>query len=143
MFVLQNEALPTPELAGLKTKVLPAHNGVAKFDIELSLEETDGALGGYLEYNTDLFEEATVERMLGHFETLLRGVLKNSSEKISLLPILTANEQQKILVEWNDNAANSPKDKCVHQLFEEQVARTPDAVALIFDDEQMTYRELN
>ncbi|HXE42402.1 MAG TPA: condensation domain-containing protein, partial [Candidatus Baltobacteraceae bacterium] len=143
MFVLQNESLLAPEMAGLKTKVLPAHNGVAKFDIELSLEETDGALGGYLEYNTDLFKEATIERMLGHFETLLRGVLGNPAEKISLLPILTASEKQKMLVEWNNNAADFPKDKCVHELFEEQVARTPDAAALIFNDEWMTYRELN
>src|SRR6185437_7503409 len=143
MFVLQNESLRTPELAGLKTKILPAHNGVAKFDIELSLEETDGALGGYLEYNTDLFEEATIERMLGHFQTLLEGVIANPTEKISALPILTASERQKMLVEWNDNAAEFSKDKCVHQLFEEQVARTPDAPALIFNDEWMTYRELN
>ncbi|HXE41627.1 MAG TPA: AMP-binding protein, partial [Candidatus Baltobacteraceae bacterium] len=143
MFVLQNESLRSPELAGLKTKILPTHNNVAKFDIELSLEETEGALGGYLEFNTDLFDETTIERMLGHFQTLLEGVIANPTEKVSKLPILTEGERHKMLVEWNDNAADFPKDKCVHQLFEEQVARTPDAIALVFEDEQLTYRELN
>ena len=143
MFVLQNEPLRPPEMPGLDVRLLPTHNDVAKFDIELSLEETGGALSGYLEYNTDLFEGATIDRLAGHLQTLLESVAQDPAQKISSLALLTEAERKLMLVDWNSATADYPRDKCVHQLFEEQVARTPDAVALIFEDEQMTYRELN
>ena len=81
--------------------------------------------------------------MAGHFQTLLEAIVADPDQSIATLPILTEAERHQILVEWNDTAADYPKDKCIHQLFEEQVERTPDAIALEFEDKQITYRELN
>ena len=143
MFVLQNEPLRPLELAGLKLTPLPSHSGTAKFDLMFSLEENAGGLGGFAEYNTDLFDESTIARLLGSFQTLLEAVVANPAQPLSQLPLLTEAERKQILIEWNDTGAEFPKDKCVHHLFEEQARRTPDAVALVFDDEQLTYRELD
>nr|MDZ8004603.1 amino acid adenylation domain-containing protein [Nostoc sp. DedSLP05]MDZ8100847.1 amino acid adenylation domain-containing protein [Nostoc sp. DedSLP01] len=95
------------------------------------------------EYNTDLFDASTIERMSGHFVTMLEGILANPQERISQLPILTASEQQQLLVEWNDTQVDYAFDKCIHQLFEQQVERTPNAVAVVFENQQLTYHELN
>nr|VFK62781.1 MAG: AMP-binding enzyme [Candidatus Kentron sp. UNK]VFK70643.1 MAG: AMP-binding enzyme [Candidatus Kentron sp. UNK] len=97
---------------------------------------------GRLEYNTDLFERATMERMTGHLKTLLAGIVENPNTPIHELPLLTEAERRQLL-EWNDTAVDYPRDKCIHQLFEEQVAKTPDAVAVVFEDRQLTYGELN
>ena len=118
-------------------------SGTAKFDLTLNLTETELGLHGYLEYNTDLFDAATIDRMLGHFQTLLEGVVDNPDQPLSVLPLLTAGERRQLLVEWNDTQADYPQDRCIHQLFEAQVERTPDAVAVVFEDDQLTYRELN
>src|SRR4028118_708957 len=91
------------------------------------------------QYNTDLFDGATIARMAGHFQTLLEGIVANPHQKLSELPLPTAAERHQLLVEWN----NTKSDKCVHQLFEAQVELTPDAVAVVFEDRQLTYRELN
>ena len=81
--------------------------------------------------------------MTQHFTTLLEGVVADAEQRIGELPLLTASERHQLLVEWNDTATDYPQDRCIHQLFEEQVARTPDAVAVVFEDERLTYRELN
>ena len=81
--------------------------------------------------------------MLGHFETLLEGIVANPEQQISELPLLTESEKHEVLVEWNETKRDYPKDKCIHQLFEEQVKRTPETVAVAFEDQQLTYRELN
>ncbi|HEY6169554.1 MAG TPA: amino acid adenylation domain-containing protein, partial [Verrucomicrobiae bacterium] len=143
MFVLQNEPLRPLELAGLKLTPLPVHSGTAKFDLTLSMEETTTGLAGYVEFNTDLFDTETITRLLGHYQTLLEAIVADAGQRISQLPLLTETERNRILVEWNSTRAEFPNDKCVHQLFEEQVERTPDAVAVVFEDEQLTYRELN
>jgi amino acid adenylation domain-containing protein len=143
MFVLQNEPLPPLELAGLKLTPVHVHSGTAKFDLMLSMEEGSDGLSGFVEYNADLFDAATVARMLAHFQTLLEGIVAHPEERLSQLPLLTEAERHQVLVEWNDTRADYPKDKCVHQLFEEQAERTPDRVAMIFEDEQMTYRQLD
>jgi len=95
------------------------------------------------QYNTDLFDGATIARMAGHFQTLLEGIVANPHQRLSELPLLTAAERHQLFVEWNDTKAEYPSDKCVHQLFEAQVERSPDAVAVLFEDQQLTYRELN
>jgi len=147
MFVLQNtgdERIGEGwELPGLKVSRLATDNATAKFDLTLSMEETEARLIGYWEYNTDLFDAATIERMAGHFQTLLEAIAVNPEARVGELPLLTAAESHQLLVEWNDTRASYPQDKCVHQLFEERVKQTPDAVAAIFESEQMTYRELN
>jgi amino acid adenylation domain-containing protein len=143
MFILQNEPLRPLELPGLKLTPLPVHSGTSKFDCTLSLEQSGGTLAGYVEYNTDLFEAATIERMVGHFQTLLEGIVTNPEARLSALPLLTGADRKQLLVDWNETRTDFPKDKCVHELFEDQVGRTPDKVAVVFDDAELTYRELN
>ena len=143
MFVLQNAPLRPLELAGLRLKPLPTHSGTAKFDLMLSLEEDAGGLSGFIEYNTGLFHAETITRLLGHYQTLLEAVVADAGQPLSQLPLFTKTERKQILAEWNDTGAEFAKDKCVHQLFEERVERTPDAVAVIYEDTQLTYRELD
>jgi len=113
------------------------------YDLDLEIFEENSYLFGFLKYNTDLFDGSTIERMVAHFENLLSGIVENPSQKVSELPILSAAERHQLLVEWNDTAVEYPNDKCIHQLFEEQVEKTPDAVAVVFEGEQLTYQELN
>ncbi|MEK8017413.1 MAG: amino acid adenylation domain-containing protein, partial [Candidatus Parabeggiatoa sp.] len=94
-------------------------------------------------YDTARFEAATVGSMVGHFKTLLESIITHSAQRVSELPLLTKAEQHQLLVEWNDTAAVYPDDLCIHQLFEAQVEKTPDAIAVIFEDQQLTYQELN
>ncbi len=95
------------------------------------------------QYNTDLFEATTVERIAGNYRTLLLSILTNPEQSISALPLLTEAEQYQLLVEWNNTTKAYSLDKCIHQLFEEQVRKTPDALAVLYEDEQLTYTELN
>ncbi|MEH2077515.1 MAG: amino acid adenylation domain-containing protein [Nostoc sp.] len=143
MFVLNNAPKSEIELTGLTVSELPIESAIAKFDLTLSMENTSTGLVGGWEYNTDLFDSSTIERMTGHFVTLLEAIVANPSDRISQLPMLTAFEQQQLLIEWNDTQVDYPQDKCIHQLFEEQVERTPDAVAVVFENQQLTYHELN
>ncbi|MEH2055120.1 MAG: condensation domain-containing protein, partial [Nostoc sp.] len=121
--------------------MIPGAKGAA-FDLTLTILELPGSLKGTWNYNTDLFDSSTIERMTGNFVTLLSAIVANPSERISQLPLLTQFEQQQ-LVEWNNTQVDYPEDLCIHQLFEEQVERTPDAVAVVFENQQLTYRELN
>ena len=143
MFVLNNAPQFTTEIAGIKWHRIPIDPGTAKFDLTMALAETEGRLQGSFEYSTDRFDPPTIERMASHWQTLLEGIVADPSQPISTLPLLTAVERQQILVEWNDTTADYPKDKCIHQLFEEQVERTPDAIALEFEGKEITYRQLN
>ncbi|HST22773.1 MAG TPA: amino acid adenylation domain-containing protein [Blastocatellia bacterium] len=123
---------------------LVIEGATSKLDLTLSImEEADGNFSGWLEYNTDLFDEPMIERMMGHYDTLLRGIVNNPEEKILRLPILTDSDQRKLLIEFNDTAADYNIEQCAHQLFEAQVERTPRAVAIIFEDQKLTYEELN
>ncbi len=96
-----------------------------------------------ISYDRNRFDRATITRMLGHFQTLLEAMLTNPDVLLKDLPLLTKAEEHQLLVEWNHTQADSPQNLCIHQLFEQQVERTPDAVAVVFEDEQLTYRELN
>jgi amino acid adenylation domain-containing protein len=150
MLVLQNAPQPPLELPGLTLSQMEIERGTAKFDLTLSVEETGQGLTGKLEYNTDLFEPTIIARMVGHFQTLLAGIVAGPEQYLSELPLLTAAERQRLLVEWNSTKANYPQDQCIHHLFEAQVERTPEAVAVVFptnsgpgEGQQLTYRELN
>ncbi|MEG4288204.1 amino acid adenylation domain-containing protein [Microcoleus sp. C2C3] len=143
MFVLQNTPPGKLELSGLSITPLEVENPTAKYDLTLLMTETEQGLTASLEYNSDLFDRATITRMAGHFVTLLEGIVANPQQRVSELPLLTVPEQHQLLVEWNNTQAEYPLDKCIHQLFEEQVEQTPDAVAVVFADQQLTYRELN
>jgi len=140
MFVLQNAPLPDLELPGLNLTILELESSISKFDLTLEVTETASGLTGRLEYCTDLFERATIERLVGHLQTLLIGIVKDPDTSIHALPLLTEAEWQQ-LAAWNDTAADYPRDKCVHQLFETQVEKTPEAVAVVYEDQQLTYRE--
>ena len=132
------------DFGGLQVSSFPLSQYDGQFDLFLELFDTPTALRGALKYNPDLFDKTTIERMAGHFQTLLEGIVANPQQPISDLPILTQAERHQLLVEWNDTATmTANKGLCVHQLFEEQVTRTPDAIAVIFGSGQLTYRELN
>ncbi|HCI82790.1 MAG TPA: non-ribosomal peptide synthetase, partial [Ktedonobacter sp.] len=107
------------------------------------LEDSPEGLHGYFEYSTDLFEAATIERMERHLRTLLEGIVTTPEQQLAELPLLTEAERQLMLVDWNNTALDCPAHQCLHQLFEAQVERTPDAVAVTCEDRQLTYRELN
>jgi len=94
-------------------------------------------------YDRSRFEQGAIERMLGHLQVLLEGMAANPHQPLKNLPLLTPAEKQQILVEWNGTKADYPQDNCIHQLFEQQAERTPDAVAVVFEDQKVTYRELN
>ena len=143
MFVLQNKSLQTMELPGLTLSPVEIDSGTAHFDLTLHIADTEQGLIATLAYNTDLFEAATISRMLGHFGNLLEAVVANPERRLSDLPFLGEAERQQLLVQWNDTKADYSKDLCIHQLFELQVERTPDAIAVVFEDEQLTYGELN
>jgi len=143
MFVVHDASMTTLELPGLTLSSLEMDSETAKSDLTLSIADGEQGLMGSLEYNTDLFETATITRMLGHFQTLLEGIVANPDQRLSDLPLLTPAERHTLLVEWNDTQVDYPKDVCIHQLFEAQVDRTPDAIAVVFEDKQLTYRELN
>nr|AAF17280.1 NosC [Nostoc sp. GSV224] len=143
MFVLQNAPISEVELADLTISSLPAQSATAKFDLTLSMQNTATGLVSVWEYNADLFDASTIERMRGHFQTLLEGIVANPQEQISQLPLLTEIEQQQLLLKWNDTGVDYPQDKCIHLLFEEQVELTPDAVAVVYENQHLTYHELN
>ena len=143
MFTLENKAQEVFEMPGLKLSGVEADSDVAKFDLTLILQEQESTIAGVLEYNTDLFEKSVIERLLTHFQVLLESIVNDPEQRISELKLLTRAEEQQLLVEWNQTQADYPRDRCVHELFEEQVARTPDAVAVVYEAEQLTYEELN
>ncbi len=143
MLVFQNLPTDGMKLTGLDVEQFDLHNGTAKFDLKLDVFEDRNGLRAILEYSTDLFEDVTISRMIGHFQTLLQGIVANPNLRLSELPLLTRAEQSRLLVEWNDSKKDYPTVKGIHELFEAQVERTPDAVAVVFEDRGLTYRELN
>ena len=143
MFSLQQSLPPSLELPGLILRPFDIDYGMSPFDLTLLVEETERDLHLLMEYNTDLFEKETIQRMLGHFRILLESVVANPRQHVASLPMLSEAERHQILVEWNRTEADYPRDKCIHELFEEQAARTPNAIAVSFGQEQWSYVELN
>ncbi len=136
-------AMGALKLANLKAEALQVEAGVAHADLVMSLMENGDALSGKLRYNTDIFDAATIERMLEHFQVLLIGIAADPDRRVSDMPLSTEVERRRLLSEWNDTASEYPRNKCVHELFEAQVERSSDAIALVVEEEQLTYRELN
>ncbi len=143
MFILQNASRSELKLPGLTLSPLKVEKRTAKFDLSLSIEDTESGLIGVFEYNTDLFDSATINRMVEHFCTLLSGIVAHPNSCLKDLPLLTEAERQQLLVEWNNTQIDYSQKQCIHELFENQVERSPDAIAVIFEDQQLTYRELN
>ena len=143
MFVFQNTSEDKLQLNEISVESIKISSATTKFDLTLELSETLEGLTGSLEYATDLFESPTIARLIGHFQTLLNSIMLNPEWSVSKLPLLTESERQQLLVEWNNTYSDYPKDRCIHQLFEEQAGRTPEAIALVFEDQQLSYQALN
>ena len=144
MFVLQNAPVAAMTLPGLRVAATDLlDTGASKFELSLSLKESGNSLNASIEYRTDLFDAETIRRMLDHYQNLLEGIAANPDARLSELPLLTEQERQQIVVEWNRTETEYPKQRCVHELFAEQAARRPDAVAVVYDDQKLNYRELD
>ena len=161
-FALQNAPGNRLELPELTLSPQQLDVGTARFDLEFHLWErspnssgsnqspsnklwvdSSEGISGMVIYSADLFDEATITRMLGHFQTLLQSIVANPEQRIANLQYLSAKERDHLLVECNNTQADYPQDLCIHQLFELHADRTPDAVALVFGEERVTYGELN
>ena len=141
LFVSQTDRLV--DWGGLKVKPFLFDQYDSQFDLLLELADVNAQLGGAFKYNTDLFDEQTIARMVGHFQTLLTGIVTHPDWTIGELPLLSQAELQQLLVDWNQTGADYPSNRCIHQLFEAQVENAPDAVAVVFEDQSLTYGELN
>lgn len=130
-------------LDGVRATVQPLHNGTSKFDLSVCMEERADGLHGVIEFNTDLFDREVIERLAGHYQMLLEGFTTDPEQRLSQVPLITAAEQQQMLVDWNRTEVDYPRDRRLHELVEDQVARSPDSVAVVFENRQFTYRELN
>jgi amino acid adenylation domain-containing protein/non-ribosomal peptide synthase protein (TIGR01720 family) len=133
----------TVEWGGLVLEPYEVPQQEGQFDLDLELAEGDSSIFGAFKYNTDLFNGSTIERMAVHFQNLLMGIVENPQQAIGEIPMLNTEERHQLLVEWNDTVRAYPREKCIHQLFESQVERTPNAVAVVWENQQLTYRELN
>ncbi len=131
------------EVQGLRIEDVETDNGVAIVDLFLDVVEKPEGLCCLFTYNLDLFDAGTMTRMLIHFQTLLEGITANPEQRISDLPLLSAAERHRLLVEWNQTKADYSTDQCIHELFETQVERTPERVAVEFEGERLAYGDLN
>ena len=143
MFAWQNGVEGRLEFPGVEIEALPAGSVKAKFDLNLLLQETGGRITGGVEYATALFEATTIERYLGYFRRLLAAMVAGEKQRLSTIELMEERELEQVLFEWNETQAKYPQDRCLHELFEEQVEKTPDAVAVVCGDENLTYGELN
>ncbi|HEY9694284.1 MAG TPA: amino acid adenylation domain-containing protein [Oculatellaceae cyanobacterium] len=153
VFAVQNAPVEALELQDLILR--PQHIDIrtTRFDLEFHLWERSSGNGfwvnssegisGLIVYNIDLFDEATISRMIGHYQTLLKNIVTNLDKNIAELDILTEAEQEKLLFEWNNTHKDYSHELCVHELFEKQVKQTPNAIALIYEQQKITYQELN
>ncbi|MDM8557190.1 non-ribosomal peptide synthase/polyketide synthase [Candidatus Parabeggiatoa sp. HSG14] len=142
MLVLQNAPTETLDLTELKISLVESESTVAKFDLTLSVVEHDEILICNWEYSTDLFREDTIKRLSEHFQVLLEAIVNDSSKSIAHLPLLTETEKQQ-LIAWNHTEVDYPFDKTIMDLFQAQVNKTPDNIAVVFEEQKLSYLELN
>jgi len=142
-FVLQNAPIEQLELPGLSLAPMAIETGTSKFDMTLMMQETAQGLHGAWEYNSDIFEAVTIRRMISQFQTFLAGVVAQPQQQVATIPLLTDAERHQLLVQRHDTQATYPQAPYLHQWFEVQVARTPEALAVQCDDQQLTYGALN
>ncbi|MEL6160846.1 MAG: amino acid adenylation domain-containing protein [Cyanobacteria bacterium J06554_11] len=144
MFILQSASRPVPAMAGLAVQTERGEGSTAKFDLTLTMRESSNGLRGTFEYSLDLFKPETIERMVGHFQTLLASIVATPALPIAQLPLLTVPERKQLLLSSDNQIIKETETGCcIHQLFERQVKRSPDAIALQFQDQQLTYQTLN
>ncbi|MDO7929211.1 amino acid adenylation domain-containing protein [Pseudomonas sp. KFB-139] len=144
MLALKNgDAEPALQLPGLTLSAEDYEHRSTQFDLSLSLTDDGTDLTGSVEYASDLFDDSTIARFMSHFQTLLDGLLGNDLQTISRLPLLNEEEREQVLHGWNATERPLPGNPCIHELFEQQVRNQPDELALIFEDRQLSYAELN
>ncbi|MEO6196238.1 MAG: amino acid adenylation domain-containing protein, partial [Thermoanaerobaculia bacterium] len=141
MFALQGAGAGKLALRGLELASLPVERGLAKLDLTLDMVETPGGFSGYFEYSTDLFERPTVIRLATHFQALLAAALAEPDRAVGELPILSGDERRQILVDWNQRYEGPPTT--ILDRVTEQARRAPDAPAVFFGDETLTFGELD
>ncbi|HAM52622.1 MAG TPA: non-ribosomal peptide synthetase, partial [Nitrospiraceae bacterium] len=135
LFVLQNMPVSNLQLSGLTLSRLETESTTTTFDLEVHFWETTEGLKCTFVYDSDLFAAATIVRMTGHYQRMLEGIVANPETRLSQLPLLSEAERHQLLVQWNDTRTEYPTDSCIHELFEEQVERTPDRTAVLFEKE--------
>jgi len=143
MLAFQNRAVPHLALRHLRSESVDVGGVASKLDLTLSLAEQDDQIVGFFEYSVDLFDESTIERMAGHFQTLLRGIIADPGQRLSAMPMLNETERHRVLREWNDTKRAHPIEQSFHQLFEAQARKTPNATAVVFEGQRLTYEQLN
>jgi amino acid adenylation domain-containing protein len=143
MFILQNAPRDQLRIEGLSFGAVASHSGRSKFDLTLSLAESSEGLQGSLEYDTDLFDAATVRRLSRHYALLLGAICADATVQVGDLSMLTRDEERQLLMEWNNTHAAYPRELAVHQLFEQQARRSPQARAVISEAGELTYAQLD
>jgi amino acid adenylation domain-containing protein len=143
MFVWQNAPRERLALDGLQGSLDTAEHSTSKFDLTLTLQESEGRIVGGLEYATALFEAETMERWLGYLRRALREMAAGADRRVDRLPLLSAAERVRVVEEWNATDADFPREACIHELFEARALSAPHAVAVECEDEQLTYAQLN
>jgi amino acid adenylation domain-containing protein len=143
MFALQQGEVGELELGGLEVAWEEVGNERARYDLTLTLSETEGELEGQLEYRTDLYERERMERLLEHYERVLAGMVGDVEARVRGLKLLSAAEEREQVEEWNETRREFPRESCIQELFEAQAQRRPEAVAVVYGTEQLSYRELN
>ena len=143
MFNLDNIGAPAFHLPGLTLTPFEADTGTSKFDLTVDLAESSTGLKGWLDYSTALFDDVTIQRLLERFQILLKAVVAEPDTPIAALPLLSPAERNHLIVELNQTAEVFPHAPCLHQIFEAQVAQTPDGTAVRFESRELTYAELN
>lgn len=143
MLVLQNNAKVEIDLPGISINSVESQRCIAKYDLTLNIFESEKALVLEWQYNTDLFNASTIEQMAGHFDCLVSSLTSAPEQDVFKTKMLSEAEEHQQLVLWNNTSTNYVHDKCIHELFEIQVQKNPDSLALVFDGLQLSYKELN
>ncbi|HTC92439.1 MAG TPA: condensation domain-containing protein, partial [Terriglobales bacterium] len=143
IFGLHKAGLEGPGFPGIVSRRVEIESFTAKFDLNMEILEENQALTCVLEYSTSLWEPGTAERMVVHYENLLRAVVSNPEERVWKLPLQTAEEREQLVARWNRNGSDYGREQTVQALFEEQVARSPEAEAVVYGEEKISYGELN
>jgi len=143
MLVYQNAPMDALSISELHFKLADANMNAAKFDLTLNVSKSEDALRCGFNYSIDLFDAATMVRLAEHLQQLLEGIVNCPDVPVSELPLLTLNERWQVLLDWNATEVDYPKDRYIHQLFEAQAEKTPDAVAVVFEGQTQSYSELN
>ncbi|MCH7322498.1 amino acid adenylation domain-containing protein [Solibacillus sp. MA9] len=143
MFVLQNTEEEKLEAEDLTFKPYHTSYDVEKFDITINAVEENDEINFHLSYATSLYKHETIERMVSHFLNIVKEIVRNSKAKLKDIEILDENEKNKLIVEFNDTVTDYPREKVIHELFEEQVNNVPDNIAVVFENKKLTYKELN